>query len=740
MDKKPKEKKLSQSFQHWLLLLVSIAFLVTTALLWIIQTRLSEDSAINLMKLNISDVYQDVIDASNDNLLSLTHAITAEVEAARAVDRAYLQELVKKHGVSEINIIDPNGIITVSTYRPFVGYDMASGAQSAEFLVLLEGETEYAQSLQPTAFDRSRLRKYAGVATKDGGFVQVGQDKSQFQHDVDSAIIGLTRNRRIGESGQVIIADEKWIIVSDPGGNEGKHISVTGLGSIPLETVFSATVNNEPCYCLCMHAEGYHALAVLPKSEAVLSRNVSVAITTAMEIMVFAALFLMIWVLIKLLIVNDLLRINNSLSAITAGDLDVTVDVRSHQEFSSLSDDINATVDTLKRYIDDAAARIDAELAFARAIQSSSLPSVFPPYPERKEFDIWACMDTAKEVGGDFYDFYFLNEHTLAFLIADVSGKGIPAAMFMMTAKTVLKSLAQTGMDVHDVFTRANEKLCEGNETGMFVTAWMGYLDTRTGLVTFANAGHNPPAVRHADGSFEYLRTRPGLVLAGMEGLRYRKNELQLHPGDTLFLYTDGVTEAVDEANGFYGEPRLLTVLDNLHDADAQGLCIGVKADLAGFMGSAEQFDDITMLTLRYRGAENRRELTLDARTENVEQVTAFVDEILEGMDCPMKTQMQIDVAIDELFSNIANYAYGEQGGKVTVAVETMEAPRAVAITFIDRGIPYDPLSKADPDTTLSAEERQLGGLGIFLVKKTMDGLYYEYKNGQNILRIKKYL
>ena len=146
----------------------------------------------------------------------------------------------------------------------------------------------------------------------------------------------------------------------------------------------------------------------------------------------------------------------------------------------------------------------------------------------------------------------------------------------------------------------------------------------------------------------------------------------------------------------------------------------------------------ITMLTLRYRGAENRRELTLDARTENVEQVTAFVDEILEGMDCPMKTQMQIDVAIDELFSNIANYAYGEQGGKVTVAVETMEAPRAVAITFIDRGIPYDPLSKADPDTTLSAEERQLGGLGIFLVRRKVDDVRYVYENGKNVLTIEK--
>ena len=750
MEKVYKEKKISQSFQRWLLILVAVAFLMTTAFLWAIQTRLSENNAIDLMRLNISDVREDILDASDENLLSLTRQIKKEINAARSihksVDREMLSALAEEYEVVEINIVDENGIITASTYRSFLGYNMADGKQSSEFLVLLEGEVkEYAQNYQPISYDASMSRKYGGVALEGGGFIQVGYDTAQFQRDIDETVIGVTRNRHIGEGGSIIIADENWTIVSDRSGNEGKPLSVTGLvidpKTVPEGESFVAEVYGEPCYCMYMLSEGYYAVAVMPQSEAVLSRNVSVAVTTAMEIVIFAALFIMIWVLIKKLIVNDIQRINTSLSEITAGNLEVTVDVRSHQEFASLSDDINATVDTLKKYIEDAAARIDAELAFAKAIQCSSLPSVFPPYPDRPEFDIWAHMETAKEVGGDFYDFYFLDEETLAFVIADVSGKGIPAAMFMMTAKTVLKSLAQTGMEVQEVFTKANEKLCEGNETGMFVTAWMGYLDTRTGRITFANAGHNPPLVRHADGSFTYLRSRPGLVLAGMEGLRYRKNELQLRPGDQLFLYTDGVTEAIDEANGFYGEDRLCRVLDRTEADDAQSLCEAVQEDLRAFMGSADQFDDITMLSLRYRGVENRREITLEATVENIAQVTTFVDEILEAADCPMKTQMQIDVAIDELFSNIANYAYAPGTvGKATVSAELLEDPKAIAITFTDSGVPYDPLAKADPDTTLSAEEREIGGLGIYLVKKTMDGLYYEYKNGQNILRIKKYL
>ena len=195
-----------------------------------------------------------------------------------------------------------------------------------------------------------------------------------------------------------------------------------------------------------------------------------------------------------------------------------------------------------------------------------------------------------------------MDEDTLAFLVADVPGKGIPAAMFMMTSKTLLKSYAEAGMSVEEVFTCANEKLCQGNEAGMFVTAWMGVLNLKTGCVTYANAGHNPPLVKHADGSFEYLRSRPGFVLAGMEGIRYRKNELQLQAGDVLYLYTDGVTEATNLDNQLYGEDRLRDTLNRLADAGTQKICQQIKSDVDAFVGEAPQFDDITMLSLISRG------------------------------------------------------------------------------------------------------------------------------------------
>lgn len=617
---KQKKQKISQAFQHWLLILVMIAFLVTTSCLWIIQTKLSENNAVQLLELNIADVRQDIIDASDENLLDLTLQIKKEVSAAKsigkAIDENMLFALTEEYNVVEINVVDANGIITASTYPAFLGYDMASGAQSAEFLVLLDGtQDEYAQSYQPVSYDASISRKYGGVALKGDGFVQVGYDMARFQQDIDEFVVGVTRNRLVGEKGFLIVTDEARNIVSNRQGNTGTILDNTVFSVDPFtmaeNEAFLSDVYGEPCYCMYQVAEGYRIIAVMPQSEAALSRNVSVGITTAMQIIVFAALFVMIYVLIKRLVVDNIYQINHSLSAITEGNLDTVVDVRSHEEFDALSNDINSTVDTLKRYIADAAARIDAELAFAKAIQHSALPSVFPPYPTRKEFDIWATMHTAKEVGGDFYDFYFVDEDTLAFLVADVSGKGIPAAMFMMTSKTLLKSYAESGMSVEEVFTSANEKLCEGNDAGMFVTAWMGLLNVRTGLVTFANAGHNPPLVRHGDGSFTYLRSRPGFVLAGMEGIRYRKNELQLQPGDMLYLYTDGVTEATDASNELYGENRLAALLDGSTGIDAEHICAAVKADVDAFVGEAPQFDDMTMLCLAYHGKQAHKEETL---------------------------------------------------------------------------------------------------------------------------------
>lgn len=737
-----KQKKISQLMQRWLLLCVLLAFAATTALTYFLQTSLSQSNTLSLLTLNIEDVRQDITDASDENLLSIAYAVAERLGDTNAVGKKTLNSYAEEFDVIEINVINEDGVIIATTHDNFMNYGMRSGEQSAEFMVLLEGVESYVQSYGPTSGDASLSRKYAGVALESGGFVQVGYDFEQFRGAIDSQVVGVTRNRRIGENGCIIVADENGYIVSSRNKNEGEQLLRAGIDlegkNIPEWTVFEADVYGEPSYCMYTVNEGYYIISVMRASEVTLSRDLAVKTSTIMEVAIMAILFVMIYVLIKRLVVDNIHKINGTLAEITDGNLDVSVDVHSSEEFSALSDDINDTVGVLKRYISEAEARIDAELEVARAIQSSSLPSVFPPYPLRRDFDIYASMNAAKEVGGDFYDFYLVDDDTLAFIVADVSGKGIPAAMFMMTAKAMLKSCAESGMAVNDVFTTVNQKLCEGNEAEMFVTAWMGVLDLKTGKMNIANAGHNPPLVCRKDGSFEFFKVRPGLVLGGMEGIRYRCGELQLQPGDEIFLYTDGVTEATNPSQELFGDDRLQELLNANRSAGVEELCRLVKAGVDTFADGEAQFDDITMLALKYKGEAEMKELNLEATLENVETVTRFVEEQLEAVGCPIKAQMQINIAIDELFSNIARYAYNPETGPATVRVEVMKEPMEVVITFIDNGVPYDPLSREDPDTTLSAEERDIGGLGIFLVKKNMDEVAYEYKNGQNILRIRK--
>lgn len=256
-------------------------------------------------------------------------------------------------------------------------------------------------------------------------------------------------------------------------------------------------------------------------------------------------------------------------------------------------------------YIEDITAitaekeRIGAELSVATQIQASMLPCIFPAFPERSEFDIYATMTPAKEVGGDFYDFFLVDPDHLAIVIADVSGKGVPAALFMVITKTLIKNHVQMGESPGQAFTAVNQTLCENNEARLFVTAWMGILTISTGELVYTNAGHNPPLLGRAEGSFAYLKMRSGLVLAGMEGIIYREAHLKLESRDTLYLYTDGVTEATDIYEKMYGEEKLQTYLNSHQGEELESILHGIKAELDLFAKGAPQFDDITMLILR---------------------------------------------------------------------------------------------------------------------------------------------
>lgn len=735
---KIKDKEhISQTFQRWLLVLIVTAYFITNLFTFVLQQGMSRIETNSVITLTLEDVHKDITDASDKNLLKL-----AEIVKKEYTENSDISAIAQKYDISEVNIIDDNFVIVASSVNEYIGYDMSSGEQSAEFKVLLEGETEFVQEYRQTSYNEGFLRKYGGVILEDGGFIQIGYDPEHFHKDISSYIVDATKNRHVGKNGFVTICDEDFNIVSDNDEFNGKSIEEIGISlnikNMTEKTVYECEISESPYLFGFTAAEGFYILGAMPTEEAMFMRDASIYTSTFMQILIFATLFVFIYFLIKRVIINNLQKVNSSLAKITEGNLNVMVNVRSNAEFASLSDDINSTVKTLKKYIKEAAARIDKELEYAKQIQLSALPTNFP---ENEDYVIFAKMIAAKEVGGDFYDFYKLNDKTVAFLVADVSGKGIPGAMFMMTAKTIIKDLAENGLEVNDIFTKANQKLCENNDSGMFVTVWMGVLDLETGNLKFANAGHNPPLLLHKNGKFEYLRTRAGFVLAGMEGVNYRINEITLSAGDRIFLYTDGVTEATNTEGELYGEERLIDFMNKKRSVEATQLLNTLKENIDDFVGNAPQFDDITMFMLDYKktNTDNTCEKVFPAKENALSDILGFVEDTLDSICCPIKTKMALCVAIEEVFVNVARYAYGGNDGDVKLAIDLSEKD-SIIFRISDKGVPFDPLKEPDPDITLTAEERKIGGLGIFITKKTMDNVSYAYENGENILTMTKIL
>ena len=282
-------------------------------------------------------------------------------------------------------------------------------------------------------------------------------------------------------------------------------------------------------------------------------------------------------------------------------------DYRTGDEVEKLAESFAAISHKTMEYMDETVKmtaekeRIGTELAVASQIQVSMLPHTFPAFPGRSEFDLYASMDPAKEVGGDFYDFFLVDDDHLCLVIADVSGKGVPAAMFMMSSKTIIANNAMTGKSPAQVLTDTNEALCANGQEDMFVTVWIGILEISTGKLTAANGGHEYPALAR-DGRFELYKDRHGLVLGGMPGMKYRDYEIQLEPGDRLFVYTDGVPEATSPEETLYGTERMLKALNREPDAPLEDLLSNLTQDITAFVNGADQFDDITMMCFWYKG------------------------------------------------------------------------------------------------------------------------------------------
>ena len=307
-------------------------------------------------------------------------------------------------------------------------------------------------------------------------------------------------------------------------------------------------------------------------------------------------------------IIDPLRKLTNEVKKTDGDNLDFTYNPETGDEIETLAHSFRSLTKRMKKYITDIQVitsereRIEAELDLSARIQSSMLPSIFPPYPNRSEFDIFASMDPARQVGGDFYDFFMIDEDHLCMTIADVSGKGVPAALFMMISKMMLQNYAQMCSSVSEVLSRTNETICTNNPEEMFVTVWIGILEISTGRLTAANAGHEYPFIKQPDGPFEMYKDKHGFVLGVMEGMTYTDYEIQLQPGAKLFVYTDGLPEATDPDKNKFGMDRILDTLNSREYSSSEEVLLGMKDAVNSFVRDAEQFDDLTMLCFEYKG------------------------------------------------------------------------------------------------------------------------------------------
>ncbi|MBP3893661.1 MAG: SpoIIE family protein phosphatase [Atopobiaceae bacterium] len=742
---RPSHPSIAQVMQSRLLAVMIAGFFISSLFTTILQASITYNRISNLLSTALDDARNDIYKASDDNLLGITNRIASEIYDRESATQETIDRLLEEFGVSEIHFVDEKGIIVASSDQRYIGYDMASGAQSSEFLMLLPGggAAQLVQDYQPMSYDKNVWRKYAGKRVDDG-FVQVGYDGSQFLEDLGERVDNGVRNRHVGQDGMLVVITSEGTLAGTRSDLHPEESDIAELvratNTIESGDIGACQFMGKPYYVSYRSVEGFQIFSLISEESMDMDRGLSTLIMNYMEVLMFAALFAAVYLIIRNKVVQSIWQVNDTLDDISQGDLKATVEVTSTSEFASLSQGINTMVESLRHAIEAEATRIDQELDYARAIQEGALPRTFPPFPEVDAFDIYARMTPARVVGGDFYDFFLVNDHTLGFLIADVSGKGIPASLFMMAAKVELSTYMTNGMSLPDAVQATNWHLCQGNDSDMFVTIWAAMLDYDTGELTYVNAGHNPPLLRH-DGTWSWLREKSGLFLGAFDSTTYRSHTITLEPEDQLLLYTDGVNEAFSADDEEYGNGRLEAFAASHANLHPQDLVNALHEDVMDWARGVPQSDDITILSLEY-GVPPQAEgsITVPATIDQLENVLGFIREALRDRACPLATQDQLDIVIEELFVNVCSYAYEDQDepGTATINYVYTVNPSRITIGITDSGKPFNPLWHADPKKPSSIGEAKVGGLGIMMVKRMTDDLSYIRDGDKNVVAFVK--
>lgn len=691
---------------------VLIAFVTSTVLTWMLHERITRNSVKRIFTNVFADVAVDIRERVDEKMFRQAMALRDKVYEMREEEwwgdpdesSRKLRELAKDLGVDDISIADSDGTLSHSSRRQSVGainFRTTKG-QAREFAALLDEKYELSQSVLTNTLYGEEV-KYVGVWMPEGGFVQVGAHEKALRNLSRTALTGLTHGWHVsGESGGIFITTANGTIISHPvAGREGGQWHDPG----------------DDTYWEKRMIEGFPVYVVIPKRAAIVERRVLVATSAFLNGMALV------------------------LAAVLVGIV--------------ISGYVREQIATQRK----------KEMSMASDIQESSIPRVFPPFVEETRMDIFATMQPARDVGGDFYDFYFTTPTRLVFLIADVSGKGIPAALYMMRAKATIKSFALLGLSLAEVAERANDSLSRDNDANMFVTAWIGEVDLTTGALSYVNAGHNPPiAIGHGSNPPSFVRGRSGLMFGAMPGMKYKAHEMRLTPGDILYLYTDGITEQPDPNGELFGDDRLLDsvsgmLASGLHaiERDASPLLGAIFATVIAHGAGVEQADDCTQLVFRFNGDNSASRKAGEGggyaarlfppTQDGIAAASDFLDATLENLESrkPAESAPDADgfglgllspklhVILDEIASNIVKHS-GATDFELTIGHRLN--PEGVELIFSDDGVEYNPLAHTDPDTSKPVEDRPIGGLGIMMVKKMATSVAYSRAGGRNVFTV----
>ena len=621
------------------------------------------DTMLEAAETGFSAVVDGEVDAALRNVGGAIINVLGGKCAPQSLER--MQELAETFNLDEINIVNDKGIVIGSNVPAVMGFDFNVNDLTDDFLELTNATTTLVtQPFRAGVANPEMFCKYYGMAFPGhNGFLQLGMSLAHLRQNM----YAYTE-----EEADQILKDWHFSVV-------GWYERADDDEDFAPRRMFRrwSDEHGEDLIGRYFDYRGFHYAALLPESYCYSQRNGAFVVTALVLGML---LFIFTYVLVRL--------------AMTSGKLEK----------------MHAAAD----------ARTAADLALAKTIQMSALPSADGAFMECMEFSLSADCCPAREVGGDFYDFFHVPGDRLAFLVADVSGKGIPGAMFMMEAKNVLKNCFVEFADIAEAVTEANRRLCASNKAELFVTAWIGVLD-QAGTFEYVNAGHNRPFIRHADGTVEKVMGKGGRFLGMFQDATYRANVIKLDRGDMLFLYTDGVTEAMNAKGEQFGERRLCAELVVRKRK--------IKAAVDEFVAGAEQSDDLTGMMIYWHGQPEVQKCDFAADEASLAPALKFIREALAGVDSKAIAAMLN--AADEVTSNIVNYS-----GATGYRVEVERTADRVRLRFSDDGKAYNPLSHVDPDTHAAIENRPIGGLGLVVVKRLADRVSYARENNHNVLTL----